>query len=135
MLPNECARAGREEMTLRKIDHIQLAIPAGQENNARRFYGDLLGMAEVVKPAQLAALGGCWFECNEIRVHLGIDPAFVPAKKAHPAFIVDDLEALCAVLEAAGYQTVQDQPLDGFLRRYVNDPFGNRIELMQVEEG
>lgn len=119
-------------MKLSKIDHIQLAIPAGQEEAARRFYGNLLGMTEIVKPPQLAARGGCWFESDEIRLHLGIDPDFVPAKKAHPAFIVDDLGGLCAALEAAGHQIAQDEPLDGFLRQYVSDPFGNRLELMQI---
>jgi catechol 2,3-dioxygenase-like lactoylglutathione lyase family enzyme len=122
-------------MPLRRIDHIQLAMPVGQEDIARAFYSDLLGLIEVAKPPQLAARGGCWFEFNEVRLHLGVDPDFVPAKKAHPAFIVDDLDALCAVLQAAGYKTVHNQPLEGFLRQYVSDPFGNRIELMQVKEG
>jgi catechol 2,3-dioxygenase-like lactoylglutathione lyase family enzyme len=122
-------------MTLRKIDHIQLAMPVGHEDTARGFYGDLLGLIEVAKPPQLAGRGGCWFELDEVRVHLGVDPDFVPARKAHPAFIVDDLDALCAVLQAAGFKTVHDQPLEGFLRKYVSDPFGNRIELMQVAEG
>lgn len=121
-------------MVFRKIDHIQLAIPVGQEGMARAFYRDLLGMAEVSKPLQLAARGGCWFEYDEVRLHLGVDPEFVPAKKAHPAFIVDELEGLCSKLRAAGYPTVHDQPLDGFLRQYVSDPFGNRIELMQPTE-
>lgn len=118
-------------MVFRKIDHVQLAIPVGQEDFVREFYRDLLGMAEVRKPLPLASRGGCWFEHDEVRLHLGVDPNFVPARKAHSAFIVDDLEALCAKLRAAGYLTVHDQPLDGFPRQYVSDPFGNRIELMQ----
>lgn len=123
------------QMTLRKIDHIQLAMPAGKETVARAFYSKLLGMMEMPKPPQLSARGGCWYEINDVRLHLGVDPDFVPAKKAHPAFVVDDLDALCAVLQAAGYETVSDLPLEGFRRRYVNDPFGNRIELMEVATG
>jgi catechol 2,3-dioxygenase-like lactoylglutathione lyase family enzyme len=118
-------------MVFKKIDHVQLAIPIGQEDVARKFYRDLLGMTEVSKPHPLAARGGCWFEHDQVRLHLGVDPNFVPARKAHPAFIVDDLDGLCAKLQAAGYLPVHDQPLDGFLRQYVSDPFGNRIELMQ----
>ncbi|PST27134.1 glyoxalase [Mesorhizobium plurifarium] len=119
-------------MTLMRIDHIQLAMPAGQEDVARAFYRDLLGLSEVAKPPHLAVRGGCWFEINEVRLHLGVDPDFVPARKAHPGFVVDNLDALCSALQAAGYETAHDQPLEGFMRQYVSDPFGNRIELMQV---
>jgi catechol 2,3-dioxygenase-like lactoylglutathione lyase family enzyme len=119
-------------MKLKCIDHIHLAMPAGQEVAARAFYAELLGLAERAKPAHLAARGGCWFETDGVKVHLGVDGNFVPARKAHPAFIVDDIEGLCTRLEAAGFPTVSDQPLDGYLRKYVCDPFGNRIELMQI---
>jgi hypothetical protein len=113
------------------LDHVQLAMPAGREDEARAFYAGLLGIPERSKPAHLAARGGCWFENGPLKVHLGVDPAFVPARKAHPAFVVDDLKGLTAKLAQAGYHAVEDQPLDGCERRYVDDPFGNRIELMQ----
>lgn len=119
-------------MAIKRIDHIQLAMPAGQEHAARAFYGGLLGLTETAKPRHLAARGGCWFESSGVKVHLGVDANFTPATKAHPGFVVDDLSKLCATLEKAGFPTVSDQPLSGYLRKYVNDPFGNRIELMQV---
>lgn len=119
-------------MTLKRIDHIQLAMPADQEEAARAFYGQLLGLTEQTKPAHLAARGGCWFQTGEVKVHLGVDPDFAPARKAHPAFLVDDLDSLCATLDAAGFPTVPDQPLDGYRRKYASDPFGNRIELMEI---
>ncbi|EJN05459.1 VOC family protein [Phyllobacterium sp. YR531] len=119
-------------MIILKLDHVQLAMPAGEEPAARSFYDGLLGIPEVPKPSQLASRGGCWFENGSVKVHLGVEPGFQPARKAHPAFIVDDLDALTTLLEANGFLTSEDQPLDGYARRYVYDPFGNRIELMQV---
>ena len=86
-----------------------------------------------MKPAGLAARGGCWFEDGELKVHLGIEKNFAPARKAHPAFIVDDLAELEAALKGAGYLIVHDEALEGYDRFFVNDPFGNRIELMQVK--
>jgi catechol 2,3-dioxygenase-like lactoylglutathione lyase family enzyme len=113
------------------MDHVQLAMPSGREDEARAFYDHLLGIPEVAKPPHLAARGGCWFESGSVKVHLGVEENFAPAKKAHPAFIVRDLAALSQRLEEAGYELKEDQPLEGFERRYVSDPFGNRIELMQ----
>lgn len=113
------------------LDHVQLAMPAGLEDVARGFYEGLLGLAEVTKPLTLAGRGGCWFERGEARVHLGIDPAFSPARKAHPAFLVDDLSRLALRLGAAGVPITHDEPLAGYVRCCVSDPFGNRIELMQ----
>lgn len=113
------------------IDHIQLAMPAGAEPAARGFYSGLLGLSQVSKPANLLARGGCWFEQGSIRLHLGIDQDFRPARKAHPAFLVDNLDRLTLRLEAAGVTIAQDEPLAGYRRCYVHDPFGNRIELMQ----
>ena len=112
------------------IDHVQLAMPAGGEAAARRFYADVLGLPEVAKPEHLAKRGGCWFELGAVRIHLGVDADFHPAKKAHPALIVDDLVGLCAKLQAAGFATRPGDHLEGFDRVDVNDPFGNRIELM-----
>ncbi|WEX77662.1 VOC family protein [Sinorhizobium numidicum] len=116
------------------IDHVQLAMPEGGEAEARRFYSGLLGIPEVAKPANLAARGGCWFEHPGLKIHLGIEKQFSPARKAHPAFIVDDLFALISRLEAAGIHAKEDEPLARFVRRYVSDPFGNRIELMQSQD-
>lgn len=119
-------------MTIERLDHVQLAMPAGQESAARAFYANLLGLAEQPKPAHLAVRGGCWFASGPVKVHLGVDKDFEPAQKAHPAFIVNDLDSLCAKLEKAGFPTVTDEPLEGYRRKYVSDPFGNRIELMEV---
>src|SRR5437868_525919 len=114
-----------------RIDHILLAMPAGRENDARAFYQDMLGIPEITKPPQLAMRGGCWFEAGEVKVHLGVDKDFAPARKAHPAFIVDDLAALVSKLKQAGYRLVEDIPLKGYDRIFADDPFGNRIELLQ----
>ncbi|KQR32251.1 UNVERIFIED_ORG: catechol 2,3-dioxygenase-like lactoylglutathione lyase family enzyme [Agrobacterium larrymoorei] len=121
-------------MTILRLDHIQLAIPAGGEEKGRAFYAGLLGLEEVEKPANLARRGGCWFVAGDVRVHLGVAGEFVAASKAHPAFVVDDLSELRKRLETAGYPVVEDQPLEGYDRFYVYDPFGNRIEMMQPLE-
>jgi catechol 2,3-dioxygenase-like lactoylglutathione lyase family enzyme len=113
------------------IDHVQLAMPAGREAEAVAFYEGLLGIARVPKPPHLAARGGCWFEDGAVKVHLGVDPEFRPATKAHPALLVDDVRALAAALSAAGCRVVDDEPLEGYDRVYVDDPFGNRIELLE----
>jgi catechol 2,3-dioxygenase-like lactoylglutathione lyase family enzyme len=113
-----------------RIHHVQVAIPAGGEDRARAFYGDLLGLREIAKPANLAKRGGCWFETGNLQLHLGVDAAFIPARKAHVAFAVDDLAAVRARLAAAGIATVEDEPLPGYGRFYVDDPFGNRVELL-----
>ena len=120
-------------MRVRRLDHVLLAMPAGRESEAREFYQGLLGIPEAAKPSGLAARGGCWFEDGELKVHLGVEKNFVPAKKAHPAFIVDDLAGLEAALIRAGYPIARDEPLEGYDRLFVSDPFGNRIELMQVK--
>jgi len=118
-------------MRVTRLDHIQLAMPPGREDDARAFYQGMLGIGEVTKPPHLAARGGCWFEQGDLKVHLGVETEFVPARKAHPAFIVDDLRGLARMLERGGYRVVEDQPLEGYDRLYADDPFGNRIELMQ----
>lgn len=119
-------------MAIVTLDHVQLAMPAGGEDAARAFYRDTLGIPEIAKPPHLAARGGCWFERDALKVHLGVERDFRAAKKAHPAFLVTDLAALAAVLRAAGYRVVADEPLEGYDRLYVDDPFGNRIELMEA---
>ena len=118
-------------MPLLQLDHIQLAMPEGQEAAARRFYGDLLGLTEMEKPDNLKMRGGCWFEKGPIRVHLGVEKDFRAARKAHPAFLVKDLSALVIRLAHAGVSARRDEPLEGYDRVYIDDPFGNRIELME----
>ena len=118
-------------MAVLSLDHVQLAMPAGREDDARAFYSGLLGLEEQLKPANLAKRGGCWFGRGALKVHLGVEDEFRPAKKAHPAFLVDDLTGLRKTLELAGCRVVEDEPLEGYDRFYVYDPFGNRIELMQ----
>ncbi|MEM9564762.1 MAG: VOC family protein [Actinomycetota bacterium] len=118
-------------MPIEGLDHVQLAMPAGQEASAAAFYADLLGVPEVPKPPHLATRGGCWFESSTVKIHLGVDPDFRPARKAHPALLVTDLGSLVERLRAAGVAIGDDEPLDGFDRVYVDDPFGNRIELME----
>jgi catechol 2,3-dioxygenase-like lactoylglutathione lyase family enzyme len=118
-------------MPVKRIDHVQLAMPPGREEEARAFYGGGLGIREVAKPPHLAKRGGCWFEQDALKVHLGVEADFRPARKAHPAFIVGDLGELIVRLQTRGYRVVEDEPLEGYNRRYVDDPFGNRIELME----
>jgi catechol 2,3-dioxygenase-like lactoylglutathione lyase family enzyme len=120
-------------MRVRRLDHILLAMPAGREAEGREFYQGILGIPEAMKPPELAARGGCWFEDGELKVHLGVEKNFAPARKAHPAFIVDDLAGLTARLENAGYSIARDRPLEGYDRIFVDDPFGNRIELMEIK--
>ena len=118
-----------------RLEHVQLAMPAGGEDDARAFYSGLLGLPEVPKPAHLAARGGCWFEDAELKLHLGVDADFRPARKAHPALLVAGLADLLDRLRAAGVRIVDDEPLEGYDRAYVDDPFGNRIELMEPSAG
>ncbi|MBN2906670.1 MAG: glyoxalase [Rhodobacteraceae bacterium] len=113
------------------LHHVQLAMPQGGEDAARRFYGDLLGLAEHDKPAALAARGGVWFGRGEVRLHLGVEAGFVPARKAHPALLVRGLDELAARLERAGVALCWDGDLPGMRRFYVEDPFGNRIEMLE----
>jgi catechol 2,3-dioxygenase-like lactoylglutathione lyase family enzyme len=118
-------------MPVRRIDHILIAMPAGREEEARAFYHGMLGLAEKTKPPQLVARGGCWFGNGAVTVHLGVDKNFVPGRKAHPAFIVDGLADLATKLKQAGYKVTEDEPIAGCDRRHVEDPFGNRIELIE----
>jgi catechol 2,3-dioxygenase-like lactoylglutathione lyase family enzyme len=120
---------------LEGLDHVQLAMPAGGEAQARSFYADLLGLPEVPKPPHLAVRGGCWFERGALKVHLGVDGDFRPARKAHPAFLVSGLAGLLERLRTAGVPIVDDEPLEGYDRAYVDDPFGNRIELLEPTAG
>ncbi len=117
-------------MAIFGLDHILIAIPEGGEEKARQFYGDLLGMHEVPKPENLSS-SGCWFERGGVDLHIGIDHEFTPARKAHPAFLVDDLALLRERLEAVGHESRDDKPVEGYARFFTFDPFGNRVEFMQ----
>jgi catechol 2,3-dioxygenase-like lactoylglutathione lyase family enzyme len=111
-------------------DHVQVAIPRDCEPVARAFYAGLLGMDELVKPPALAVRGGCWFRSGTAVLHLGVEEPFAPAGKAHPAFLVDDLDAVRSALEAAGHACVDASgELPGVRRFHVHDPFGNRLEF------
>jgi len=114
------------------IDHVQLAMPAGQEDQARRFYRDLIGMVELPKPLELAKRGGCWFASGDVQIHLGVEADFRPAKKAHPALVCREYAALILHLRAAGIEVQEDDNIPGVRRCHVFDPFGNRIELISA---
>jgi catechol 2,3-dioxygenase-like lactoylglutathione lyase family enzyme len=113
------------------LDHLLLAMPSGREAEARAFYGDILGLEELTKPPNLAIRGGVWFRLGSQQLHLGTETDFHPAQKAHPAFLVRDLRNLRAKLEKSGFKPYEDEPLEGYQRCYVADPFGNRLELME----
>ncbi len=121
-------------MPVVSLDHVQLAMPEGGEDQARAFYEALLEIPEVAKPPNLAKRGGCWFQTGRLKIHLGVEKDFRPARKAHPALIVDNLASLCVRLAEAGIQTRTDEPLEGYTRVFVDDPFGNRIELMEPHD-
>jgi catechol 2,3-dioxygenase-like lactoylglutathione lyase family enzyme len=113
-----------------RIDHIQLAAPKGCEAAAREFYGAILGLKEIEKPASLRGRGGCWFACGDQQLHIGVASDFQPAKKAHPAFAVDDLEKLHENLTSRGVKITRDDALPGVRRFYAEDPWGNRLEFL-----
>ena len=112
------------------IDHVQLAMPAGQEAAARAFFCEVLGMSEIPKPTELAKRGGCWFQGGGVQIHLGVEADFRPAKKAHPALRCKNYDALLADLAAARVQAEEASDIPGVRRCHIHDPFGNRIELV-----
>lgn len=119
-------------MSILGIDHVQIAMPAGGEEKARAFFINLLGFHEIPKPPELAKRGGAWFESGVVQLHLGVETDFHPARKAHLAFIVSNLDELIAKIQSAGFETdITQPPLVGYKRAHVFDPFGNRIELME----
>jgi len=124
------------DMSLRvaRIDHIQIAAPEGCEPAAREFYGSILGMNEIEKPPVLRARGGCWFQCGSQQVHIGVERDFHPARKAHPAFAVFSLDALREMLLARGVTVVEDDNLPDELRFYAEDPWGNRLEFIEIRK-
>lgn len=118
-------------MRIDRLEHVQLAMPPGGEALARAFYGGVLEIPEIPKPPNLAKRGGCWFERGNLKIHLGVEAEFRPARKAHPGLLVVDLQVLVGRLKSAGLDVREDEPLEGYHRVYVDDPFGNRIELME----
>ena len=116
------------------VDHVQIAMPKGSEDRARGFYGEVLGMKEIPKPQALAGRGGCWFAAGAAQVHLGAEEDFRPAKKAHPALLVEGLDEILAKCRAAGLPSRPDAEIDGRRRVHVFDPFGNRLELMEAND-
>jgi catechol 2,3-dioxygenase-like lactoylglutathione lyase family enzyme len=120
-----------QSFTFERLHHIQLAIPAGSEPECRAFWRDVLGLSELKKPPVLAARGGCWFRGGGLEVHLGVEPGFVPARKAHPGILVGDLPALADRLTSAGVEVQWDDEFPGHRRFYAADPFGNRLEFLE----
>ena len=120
-----------QEFRVFGLDHVQLAMPAGQEDVARNFYGGTLGLAEIAKPERLAKRGGVWFVGGTLQLHLGVEQDFRPARKAHPALLVEQLDGLIERCRQEGIEVLADEPLEGRRRVYVHDPFGNRIELIE----
>jgi catechol 2,3-dioxygenase-like lactoylglutathione lyase family enzyme len=113
------------------LDHVQLAAPPGSEDLLRDYYVDVLGMAEVDKPPALAARGGCWFEAGSLRLHLGIEQDFRPARKAHPGIAVTGIAAFAERVAARGATVTWDGDLPGHRRFYSHDPVGNRLEFLE----
>ena len=116
---------------IKQIDHVQLAAPIGSEDLARSFFQDILSLPEVEKPEELKKNGGVWFSNGQVHLHVGVEDSFQPAKKAHPAFEVDDIDAFAAHIRSKGLEIQVDDKLPGAKRFYVDDPFGNRLEFLQ----
>lgn len=115
------------------IDHVQLAVPKGSEETAKKFFKGILGFEEVEKPEELRKKGGVWFQAGGIQLHIGIEEPFSPAKKAHPAFEVANIEELKRHLTENGIDFIEDDKLPGATRFHLSDPFGNRIEILEWE--
>ncbi len=115
------------------IDHVLIAMPAGGEADARRFYVDVLGLDEIEKPASLSSRGGCWFSSGATQIHVGAETDFRPAKKAHVAFRVSDLAVVQARVVGAGLPVrFDDAEIPGVSRFFTEDFFGNRVEILSV---
>jgi len=119
-------------VTVTGIDHVQVAAPRGCEAEARAFYGGLLALEELPKPDALRANGGCWFRAGAQELHVGVEEPFAPARKAHPGFVVEDLDALAARLRGAGVAVAADDSIPGVRRFHAADPFGNRLEFREA---
>lgn len=118
-------------MTIR-LDHVQIAAPPGCEEDARRFFGGLVGLEEIEKPEPLRGRGGVWFAAGDGQLHVGVEGDFAPAAKAHPAFSLpaSELESLADRLVGSGTEVVWANDLPGVQRFYCADPWGNRLEFL-----
>jgi catechol 2,3-dioxygenase-like lactoylglutathione lyase family enzyme len=119
------------EARVTQLDHLQIAAPQGCEAAARDFYGALLGLPEIEKPVPLRSRGGCWFQCGAQQLHIGVETDFRPAKKAHPAFVVANLDELRRALLARDVKVTDDNSLRGVRRFHAEDPWGNRLEFLE----
>ncbi|MER7670467.1 VOC family protein [Kitasatospora sp. NPDC096128] len=117
--------------TFERLDHVQLDIPAGAEDECRAFWSGVLGMTELPKPPVLAARGGCWFRGGGVEVHLGVTPDFRPARKGHPGILVTSLDALAERLTAHGHEVTWDDHHPGHRRFFSADKLGNRLEFLE----
>jgi len=126
------SRRARSRVTVVGIDHVQVAAPSGCEQAARAFYSGLLGMVELPKPESIRTRGGAWFRAGPQELHVGVEVPFSPARKAHPGLVVDDLGELAGRLTAAGFDPQPDASIAGIARFFVDDPFGNRLEIRQA---
>jgi catechol 2,3-dioxygenase-like lactoylglutathione lyase family enzyme len=122
-----------QEVALLGLQHVQIEAPPGCEAAARAFYHDILGLKEIEKPERLKQRGGVWFLCGAQQVHIGVTDPFVPRRKGHPAFEVRHLARWRVLLTQAGVPISEDEPLPGWSRFYIQDPWGNRIELLEQE--
>ncbi len=116
---------------IKGIDHVQLAAPSGCEEKAREFYGEILGLVELKKPQSLQGRGGCWFQCGIQEIHIGVQEDFIPATKAHPGIIIENIEEFKRYLANHGIASKEDTPIGGRERVFVDDPFGNRLEFIE----
>jgi catechol 2,3-dioxygenase-like lactoylglutathione lyase family enzyme len=130
-MPRSCPFETIQVVTIVGFHHVQVAMPPGGEDEAHRFYSELLGLDRVLKPEALARRGGAWFRAPGVEVHLGVEEGFHPARKAHPAFMVQGLGHLRRRLEAAGIELEEQPKLEGFERFHAFDPFGNRLEFIE----
>lgn len=122
-------------MLITGIDHLQIAAPIGCEAEARRFFGEILGLEEIEKPEPLRGRGGCWFRVGSLQLHIGVEKSFAPARKAHPAFAVSDIDAMFARLSEHGVACAWDEAIAGIRRFYAEDPWGNRLEFTDPTSG
>ena len=113
------------------LDHIQIAAPPDAEQAAREFYGGLLGLVELEVPVALRDRACCWFQCGALQVHIGTQQNFQPAKKAHPAFLCPDLDALRTRFRERGLSMIEDRDRPGIQRFFAEDPWGNRLEFLE----
>ena len=115
------------------IDHVQLTGPKGCEEKARSFYNGVLGLKEIPKPSSVKSSGGCWFAIGTQEIHIGIEDPFTPPVKAHPAFVIQNIEELRSHLKEQAIEIKEDRPIAGRTRFFVRDPFGNRLEFLEYE--